>query len=56
MANPRIRDSLGDVVNGKLSGIIYNSLPPVRTARFSLNVHAPEGPYPVLACGDLPRS
>ncbi|MGH3130267.1 MAG: CHRD domain-containing protein [Gaiellaceae bacterium] len=52
-ANPRIRNSLTSVVNGKSATTVTGtSLKTLRRGSFSINVHSPG--YSVIACGDIP--
>jgi hypothetical protein len=52
-ADPRIWNSLNDVVNGKsVTTIKTTTWKTLRAETFSINVHAPS--YTVVACGDIP--
>jgi hypothetical protein len=52
---PRIADGLNNVMRNRSRTTVKHSLARYRRGKHSLNVHEPNAPYGVLACGDLPR-
>jgi hypothetical protein len=50
-----IKDSLQDLSRGGSTSEVFAPLAKRTTGHFSINIHAPSGQYPVLACGDIPK-
>jgi hypothetical protein len=50
-----INDSLDDLSRGRSTSEVHAPLAKRTTGHFSINIHAPSGQYPVIACGDIPK-
>jgi hypothetical protein len=51
-----VTDSLSNVDDGvSETTVALTELSERTTGGYSINVHAPEGPFPAVACGDIPK-
>jgi hypothetical protein len=49
-----VEDDLQPLEGGRSTTEVRVALSDRTTGRFSINVHKPERPYEVIACGDIP--
>ncbi len=54
-SNPRLKDVLDDVVDGKSDTTVADTLETLQHGIFSINVHKQDYPNRAIACGDIPR-
>jgi hypothetical protein len=51
-----VKDSLSNVTDGVSETTVgLTALSERTTGGYSINVHAPESPFPAVACGDIPK-
>lgn len=50
-----VSDTLESLADGRSTSTVGVPVKKRTTGRYSINVHEPESPYPVVACGDVPR-